>query len=382
MAEGESDADKKHAPTERRLRQAAERGDMVRSVDLPRATAIVATVLIALNASAMIGSTVKHVAWSALSTAGTAPLGVAADWLSSTMQAVLPVLALVALLSMLSAILFGGWAFSLASLSPTLGKLFSFAGLGEAFSVSHLTETMKSFVKFVVIGGVGAASVFSARSTILTLSGSRHFSVAPVLDLILHVLSSICLVIAAVAAMDMALQLWLHRRRHRMSDAEMREEMKDAVGNPQVKQRQRTAQRRMARARQMRRLPEASVVVTNPTHIAVALRFRQGLDAAPVLVAKGADLMAAEIVAKARSYGIPIVEAAPLARAVYRYVEPDDFIPVALYRACAEVLAYVWRLQAWRAARTPTHKPPPPKIAEIAMPPRHPEEPSRSVTNF
>jgi flagellar biosynthetic protein FlhB len=157
-----------------------------------------------------------------------------------------------------------------------------------------------------------------------------------------------------------------------MSDAELREEMKDAVGNPQVKQRQRTAQRRIARARQMRRLPEASVVVTNPTHIAVALRFRRGRDAAPVLVAKGADLMATEIVTKARSYGIPIVEAPPLARAVYRYVEPDDFIPVALYRACAEVLAYVWRLQAWRAASTQAQKPPPPKIAEIEMPLRHP----------
>lgn len=371
MAEGESDADKKHAPTERRLRQAAERGDLVRSLDLPKATAIIATVLIALNASTLIGSTIKRIAWSALSIAGTAPLGVAENWLSGALLAVLPVITLVALLSMLTSILFGGWAFSLASLSPALGKLFSFAGLGDAFSVSHLTETMKSFVKFVVIGGVGAASLFTARWSVLTLSGNRHFSPMPVLNLILHVLSSICLVIAAVTAVDMGLQLWLYRRRHRMSDAEIREEMKDAVGNPQVKQRQRTAQRRMARARQMRRLPEASVVVTNPTHIAVALRFRRGLDAAPVLLAKGADLMAAEIVTKARGYGIPIVEAAPLARAVYRYVEPDDFIPVALYRACAEVLAYVWRLQAWRAASTQAQKPPLPKISEIEMPPRH-----------
>jgi flagellar biosynthetic protein FlhB len=156
-----------------------------------------------------------------------------------------------------------------------------------------------------------------------------------------------------------------------MSDEEIREEMKEAVGNPQVKQRQRAAARRMARARQMRRVPEASVVVTNPTHIAVALRFRKGSDAAPILLAKGVDLMAAEIVSKARGLGIPIVEAPPLARAVFRYVEPDDYIPVALYRACAEVLAYVWRLQTWRSTRHAAPKPPPPRLAEIEIRPRY-----------
>jgi len=117
----------------------------------------------------------------------------------------------------------------------------------------------------------------------------------------------------------------------------------------------------------MQRIPEASVVVTNPTHFAVALRFRRGQDAVPVLLAKGADLLALDIISKARGYGIPIVEAPPLARAVYRYVEPDEHIPVALYRACAEVLAYVWRLQQWRAQRGEGEKPRPPRLGEIDM---------------
>ena len=139
------------------------------------------------------------------------------------------------------------------------------------------------------------------------------------------------------------------------------------VGNPHIKQRQKAIARRMARSRQMRRIPEASVVVTNPTHFAVALRFRRGVDAAPVLLAKGTELMALEIIAKARSHGIPIVEAPPVARAIYRYVEPDDYVPVALYKACAEILAYIWRLQQWRAQGGRHAKPALPKIQEINM---------------
>ncbi|MCB8874895.1 EscU/YscU/HrcU family type III secretion system export apparatus switch protein [Acidisoma silvae] len=370
MSDHAPDAEKKHAPTERRLRQAVERGDMVRSTDLPKATATILTVLIALHASALVGGIILQVARTALMTAGTAPSAAAAAGAEMTlvMQSVLPVLVLVALLSLLASFLFGGWGFSLSSLSPDLGKLFSLSGLGEIFSVSHLTETVKSFVKFVVIGVVGGLSLLQERDSLLSLGHVRPFSAAPAFALILGILSRICLAIALIAATDMGLQLWLYRRRHRMSDAEMREEMKDAVGNPQVRQRQRAAQRRIARARQMRRLPEASVIVTNPTHVAVALRFRKGQDAAPFLVAKGVDLMAAEIVGKARGYGIPIVEAPPLARAVYRHVEPEEPIPVALYRACAEVLAYIWRLEAWRAAGIAAQKPMPPKIPDIRMP--------------
>jgi flagellar biosynthetic protein FlhB len=126
----------------------------------------------------------------------------------------------------------------------------------------------------------------------------------------------------------------------------------------------------MARSRQMRRLPEASVVITNPTHVAVAIRFRRGMDAAPILLAKGAGHLAQEIISRARGYGIPIVEAPPLARAVYRFVEPDDHVPVALYRACAEVLAYVWRLQLWRSSRDARQKPEFPKISHFEIGPK------------
>ncbi len=124
---------------------------------------------------------------------------------------------------------------------------------------------------------------------------------APVLGIALQTLIVICVVLALLAGGDLGLQIWLHRQKHRMSDAEIREEMKDAAGNPQVKSRQRAMARKLARARQMQRIPEASVIVTNPTHYACAIRYRRGGDRAPLLLAKGVGLLAEEIITRARA---------------------------------------------------------------------------------
>jgi flagellar biosynthetic protein FlhB len=238
-------------------------------------------------------------------------------------------------------------------------------GLGQVFSTSGFLETGKSMLKFVVIGGVGAVMIAAALPDFLALAGPFHPDAVSLLAICLHILTGICVAIVMLAAADVALNYWMHRHKLRMTDNEMRDEMKEAVGNPQVRQRQRAIARRMARARQMRRIPEASVIVTNPTHFAIAIRYRRGTDSAPLLLAKGVGLMAQEITARARALGIPIVESPPLARAVYRHVEPGDQVPVALYRACAEVLAYVWRMQAWRS--TGGQRPVPPKPAKLDL---------------
>lgn len=366
MAEG-SDQERKHAPTERRLRQAAERGDVLRSVDLPRAATIILVVMAALNLAAIVGGQIRFVVQAALSQAGSGDVMLARGWAIGVMSHLLPVLGLVAGLSLFAGSVFGGWTFSVTALAPKFEKIFSFAGLGELFAASGLTETAKSLLKFIAIGVAAAISLQAEHGAFLALATDRHGVGQAVITFCLHVLTNIAVVLGLIAAADLALQIWLFRRRHRMSDQELRDEMKEAVGSPQIKQRQRAIARRIARSRQMQRIPEASVVVTNPTHFAVALRFRRGQDAVPVLLAKGADLLALDIISKARGYGIPIVEAPPLARAVYRYVEPDEHIPVALYRACAEVLAYVWRLQQWRAQRGEGEKPRPPRLGEIDM---------------
>lgn len=138
----------------------------------------------------------------------------------------------------------------------------------------------------------------------------------------------------------------------------MRDEMKEAVGNPQLRQRQRAIAWRMAKRRQIRRISEASVVVTNPTHFAVAILYWGGVDLAPLMLAKGAGLQAQEIVSRALGLGIPIVNAQPLARAMHLHVEPGEQIPVALHHAYVEILDYVWRLQQLRAAGGVKQKPP------------------------
>jgi flagellar biosynthesis protein FlhB len=152
-----------------------------------------------------------------------------------------------------------------------------------------------------------------------------------------------------LAGADIGIQAWLNRRSLRMTDKELKEELRESEGDPQTRARRRAIQRRQARARQMRSVRTASVVVTNPTHFAVAVRYRRDIDPVPMVVAKGVDLNAASLLEEARQYGIPLVEAPPLARALNRYVEVDRPIPPGLYRAVAEVLAYIWRLDQWRA---------------------------------
>jgi flagellar biosynthetic protein FlhB len=346
----EDSGDKRHAPTERRLRQAAEKGQVRRSADLPKAAAIVFAVTIALNAAAVIGAQLNVLFASFLATAGTGNAGLAAGWTGAAEHTLMPLLFLIAGVSLASSFLSGGWVFALQALAPDLSKLLPQHGLGQVFSSSGLIETCKSVLKFVMIGGVATIMMVAGFPDFAALGGPSDPNGGALLALCLHILTAVCVAVGLLAAADVALQFWMHRQKLRMTDNEIREEMKEAVGNPHVKQRQRAIARRMARARQMRRIPEASVVVTNPTHFAVAIRYRRGTDGAPLLLAKGVGLLAQEIIATARGLGIPIVESPPLARAVYRYVEPGDPVPVALYRACAEVLAYVWRLQQWRAA--------------------------------
>jgi flagellar biosynthetic protein FlhB len=366
MAESDGQ-DKKHAPTERRLRQAVERGDVARSTDLPKAAAIVLVITIGLNAAANVSGRFEVICATALALAGTGEVSLAKMSSESFIMATAPLLGLIAALSAVVGILFGGWTFSMAALMPDFSKLAPSHGLGQLFSVSGMTDTVKSLAKFLVIGGVGGVMILNHMDAFATLAAPVQSSIGAMVALCLHILVAVCVAIVAIAAVDVGVQFWLYRRRHRMSDQELRDEMKDVVGNPQVRQRQRAIARRMARSRQMRRVPEASVIITNPTHFAVAIRFRRGVDAAPILLAKGVGFLATEIIRQAGIYGIPIVEAPPLARAIYRHVEPDDPIPVALYRACAEILAYVWRLQQWRASREARQKPAFPKISSFEI---------------
>ncbi|HQT43855.1 MAG TPA: EscU/YscU/HrcU family type III secretion system export apparatus switch protein, partial [Halothiobacillus sp.] len=278
-----------------------------------------------------------------------------------------PLLGLIVMLSSASTLISGGWVLTINPLIPDLSKFLPGHGLGQIFSASGLAETAKSFLKFIIIGGLGALMIISHAHDFVALAVVRAPGFSLVLSLCLSILTTVCVGVIALAVIDVGLQFFLHRQKLRMSDTEMRDEMKEAVGNPHVRQRQRAMARRMARTRQMKRIPEASVIVTNPTHFAVAIRYRRGADVAPIMLAKGVGLLAEEIMSRARALGIPVIEAPPLARAMYRHVEPGDQVPVALYRACAEVLAYVWRMQLWRTSGG--IKPQPPILRRMVIAP-------------
>ncbi len=366
MAEESAD-EKKHAPTERRLAQAAERGDVGRSQELPKAAAIAAFTLLGLGTAAELGLRLLNLFAAALAQAGTAPLASASSWANASFAALFPLLAFLAAIALAGSLASGGWVFAVGQLMPNFSKLMPQSGLGQIFSGHGFSEHGKSILKFLVIGGAGATTILLSRAQFASLALLPFPVPGALLGVAFKTLSIICVVLVLLAAGDFALQIWLHRQKLRMSDAEIREEMKDAAGNPHVKSRQRALSRKLARARQMQRIPEASVIVTNPTHYACAIRYRRGGDRAPLLLAKGVGLLADEIITRARAHGIPVVQSPPLARAIYRYVEPDDHVPAALYRACAEVLAYVWRLQRWRAQGGEKPLPPRPAEGEIEI---------------
>ncbi|MEI6732399.1 MAG: flagellar biosynthesis protein FlhB [Comamonadaceae bacterium] len=276
-----------------------------------------------------------------------------------------PLLALLVTAGIASALLLNGWLFSFKPLMPDWGRMDPLKGLGRIVSRHGAIEMLKAIAKTIVVGCVAAWAIWNNRGAVLSLSaepldaGMTH---------LVHLLGSSFLVmassIALVVAVDVPFQLWDHERQLRMTREEVRQENKESEGDPQVKSHIRSQQREMARRRMMAEIPKADVVVTNPTHFAVALRYEEGAAGAPRVVAKGADLLAARIRELAEQHSIPILQAPPLARALYRHTELGDEIPAALYSVVAEVLAYVYQLRRHHVADGPAPKPP--ELATLA----------------
>jgi flagellar biosynthetic protein FlhB len=234
------------------------------------------------------------------------------------------------------------------------------------FSAHGVVELAKAVAKVLVVGGVAALVMWTSLDALLSLSQEATFSAAVhAARLVGWTLILMVGGMALIVAIDVPYQLWSHHRKLRMSRAELKREARESEGDPQIKARIRSLQREAARKRMMAAVPKADVVITNPTHYAVALSYKENSMRAPRVVAKGQDLTALRIRELARQHRIPIVEAPPLARALYRHTDLEDEIPETLYTAVAEVLAYVFQLRRFnreggRAPRVPD---------EIVVPP-------------
>ena len=242
----------------------------------------------------------------------------------------------------------GGWLLSTQALEPDFGRANPMKGIARIFSTHGLAELVKATLKSVLVASVGVWVVWRERDHLFSLmlqplaTSMDDFAGLVLLSALLIVGS-----LAVIAAIDVPFQLWEYHRRLRMTKDELRQEMKEQEGDPQIKARIRAAQREMSRRRMMSNVPTADVVVTNPTHYAVALKYDPDKAGAPIVVAKGVDLVAGKIRELARENNVPILEAPPLARALYAHCELEQQIPATLYTVVAEVMAWVFQLNHW-----------------------------------
>ncbi len=264
----------------------------------------------------------------------------------SAMTILAPFFILMVFVAILSAVALGGWSFSAQALALKLERLDPVKGMGRVFSWRGIMEMLKGLAKFVL---VSVATIILLRSQVDTFLG---IGVEPLKQGLAHsgqllvwsfLLVSMALIF--VVLVDVPFQLWDHQRQLKMTRQEVRDENKQTEGSPEVKARIRRTQMEMAQQRMLDEVPKADVVVTNPEHYAVALKYEQNEMDAPVVVAKGADHMAQKIKELAQKSDVPILSAPPLARAIYRSTELNEAIPAGLYRAVAQVLAYIYQIQ-------------------------------------
>lgn len=266
------------------------------------------------------------------------------------LMVILPIFGLLAVIAVLSSVLLGGIVISGKPLSPNFSKLSLFAGLKRMFSSQTVVELIKALAKALLVGGVAVWIIWRYHDDML---GLMHVAPAAALTKALSLVAMCCAFIVAsllvIVMLDVPWQIWSHLKKLRMSKEDVRQEHKESEGDPHTKARIRQQQRQAARRRMMSEVPKADVVVTNPTHYAVALKYEEDKNGAPRVLAKGTGLVAAKIRELAAEHRIPTLEAPPLARALYQHVELGHEIPGELYTAVAEVLAWVFQLRSWRS---------------------------------
>lgn len=370
MAEEQTGQERTEQPTERRLQEARKKGQVPRSKELNTMLSLLLASISLLVFGGYISQNLMQISVEGFSI----PRELAFDaaqlpfqfmyMASQALLALSPFMAIMLVSVFAGPLLMGGWSFSLESISFKLEKLDPIKGLARIFSLKSLVELAKALAKFVLLLGAAILVFFSIDQQLLSLSSmtpkAAGLEAATILVQVLLILSATMILIVAL---DVPFELWNHSKQLRMTKQEIKDEMKETDGNPQVKQRIRTLQRQLAEGRMMEDVKTADVVITNPTHYAVALQYLDRPGSAPKVVAKGKDLTALRIRSIAADCDIPIFEAPPLARALYRSTEIGYEIPHALYMAVARVLAYVFQLKS----ATPTDYVPKPTDFDIPV---------------
>jgi flagellar biosynthesis protein FlhB len=371
MAESETGGERTEEPSQRRLQEARERGQIPRSRELT-------------NFATMIGGSAALVAIGGSLTARLSQmmrkgLSIDANTLRNTdsmaaslgdagvsaVLALLPVFGALVALVLLASVLLGGWNFSPRAMTPDFSRLSPIAGLQRLFGLRGLTELGKALLKCLVVGGVCAGIVTWIFGDVLSLARmAPRAAVGRGAGLLSWAFVWLCASLALVAMVDVPLQLFQFKRALRMTRQELRDESKETDGRPETKQRIRQMQQTLARRRMMHKVPTADVVIVNPTHFAVALKYDPMKMRAPRVLAKGVDMVAQNIRRIAGEHRVPVFESPKLARALYRSTDLNKEIPAGLYVAVAQVLSYIFRLRTLNPTAAARMARPDPKVGD------------------
>ncbi len=375
----ESGMERTEQPTPKRLREAREKGQVPRSKELnSMALLMTAAGGFLLMGERMLGGLQDIVSGGlvieqARNLEKTDVIQMFGDALMNSLLVIAPILALLTVVVIMTPLGLGGWSFSAKAMSFKWEKLDPVKGIGRIFALRGLMELLKVLAKFILVAAISTLIIWSLIDEIMALGAeSLKTALAHVASLCGWSFLASSSVLIIVASIDVPFQLWQHTKQLMMTKQEVKDEAKETDGRPEVKSRIRSLQQELSQRRMMEAVPEADVVITNPTHYAVALKYDQVRMEAPVVVAKGADLVAARIRLVADQNDVAIVSAPPLARALYASTELNQEIPAGLYVAVANILSYVYQLNALGAGEEtpeqPTDLPIPDEYADVLKP--------------
>ncbi|GAB3250427.1 flagellar type III secretion system protein FlhB [Chitinimonas naiadis] len=353
MAE-DSDQERTEDPSPRRLEDARAKGQIARSQELVTFSVLMTAVVAMISMGGAMFDSLKRVMVNNL-TFDRATLDDIDQLLAhfsqasfDALMAVLPFAGAIAIAAILASIILSGWLFTWDAIAPKFSKLNPMTGIGRIFSVRSIVEMVKAILKSGLIGGVAVATIWSEKAEVVHLVAMSPFeSLAYLFELIKFTMLMVVGSMAVLVLIDVPYQLWDYKRNLRMTKEEVKQENKESDGDPQVKAKIRQLQMQAARQRMMTEIPKANVIVTNPTHYAVALRYDEKMKA-PQVIAKGSFLLAERIIELGKENKVPILRTPPLARALYHHADLGADIPSALYSAVAEVLAYIMQLQQYK----------------------------------
>ena len=349
----DSDLDKSEQPTDSKLKKAKEKGQIPRSRELTSLMILLVGIMLFWIMGTHFVSKLKAIIQHAMLVAHRTDddkqiIFNLINLLTAGFWAILPIFVGLVIVAIIAPLSVGGLLFSLQSIKPNLGKLNPISGFKRLFSLRIFSELFKSILKVVLIAFAAALFLIHQFPNMLALpSMYLNNALSQVMQLLIYASLLIVLALIPMVGFDIFYQIWSNLKKLKMSKQEVKDEFKEQEGNPQIKGRIRQMQQAIARRRMMKDVPKANVIVTNPTHYAVALQYDEKTMSAPKILAKGTDNIASKIKQIAQEHQIPQLEAPPLARALYRHGEIGKSIPAELYAAVAQILAWVYQLKRW-----------------------------------